>query len=117
MAQAPVFARHGILLKGVFDPKGLIIGQRIGGVNVMPVDVMMDFIAENGVDIAVITDYTGYDAEKLVDYSAVIGIWNFTDYELPGGQRTIVHNTTLGDVIMTLCCEIKNSDTLSGAGK
>ncbi|MCR5264164.1 MAG: redox-sensing transcriptional repressor Rex [Clostridiales bacterium] len=109
LAQTPIFARHGILLKGVFDPKSMIVGQRIGGVTVMPVDEMMGFVADNAVDIAVITDYTGYDAEKLVDYAALGGIWNFTDYELPGGQRTIVHNTTLGDVMTMLCCEIKNS--------
>lgn len=109
LAQAPIFARHGIMLKCLFDPKGLIVGQRIGGVTVMPVGALMEFIKENGVDIIVITDYAGYDAEKLVDFGSVGGIWNFTDYALPEGERTAVHNMTLGDMLMTLCCEMKNS--------
>ena len=88
----------------------MIIGQRIGGVTAMPVDGLMDYIKDNAVDIVVITDYAGYDAEKLVDYCSVGGIWNFTDYALPEGERTAVHNMTLGDMMMTLCCEMKNSD-------
>ena len=108
LAQEPIFARHGIVLKAVFDPKGLIVGQRVGGVSVLAIDDLIGFVGENSVDIAVITDYTGYDAEKLIDLASISGIWNFTDYELPGGRRTIVHNYTLGDMMMTLCCEMKN---------
>ena len=68
------------------------------------------FIREKSIDIAVITDYAGSDAEKLIDFASLSGIWNFTDYALPEGTKTIVHNTTLGDVLMTLCCEMKNSE-------
>ncbi|NLZ37859.1 MAG: redox-sensing transcriptional repressor Rex [Clostridiales bacterium] len=107
IASDSLFSRHGVLLKGIFNFDGTLVGQRVGNTKVYPLDELIPFIVKEKVDIAVLTTTEGYDPSELIDNGSLRGIWNFTNRFIERGEKTLVHNVSLGDSLMTLCCKIK----------
>ena len=107
LAFDPIFSRHGVLLKGIFDTDKALVGQRVGNTMVYHLNELIDLLEKEKIDIAVITTADGFDPSELVDSGFFKGIWNFTGRFIERGENTLVHNVSLGDSLMTLCCKIK----------
>lgn len=111
LALDPVFAKRGVILRGVFDCGGNS-GSDVGGHTVCGVPALLKFIDDGKADILVLTKILPGDADagSLINSRKLRGIWNFTSEALQGNETTIVRNVFLGDSLMTLCYDIKRSE-------
>ena len=112
MAASNVFLSRGIDLVALFDKNEKIVGETIAGMSVLDSEQLASFIAENRVDIAVLT-LTSSEAiamAKALQSYGVKGIWNFTNVEIPTNDEVSVMNVYLGDSLMQLCFDIRNKD-------
>lgn len=98
------FERRGFILKGMFDENPQLVGNRVRGVTVMPMEQMEEFIQQNEIEIAVLTiPKTGAVAvADRLSATNIRGIWNFAhvDLNLPGNIQ--VENVHLSDSLMKL---------------
>ena len=100
-----MFEKRGVDILAMFDTGEGMEGQCVAGVEVLPLDALETFCAENQVDIAVIT----CPKEQVRDIAArlvtchVKGIWNYMGVELGyTPQEIVVENVHLGDSLMIL---------------
>ena len=100
-----MFEKRGVDILAMFDTGEGMEGQCVAGVEVLPLDTLETFCAENQVDIAVIT----CPKEQVRDIAArllgcrVKGIWNYMGVELGyTPQEIVVENVHLGDSLMIL---------------
>lgn len=105
------FAKRGFKLVGIFDIDENIIGTRINGIEVMPSDRLKDFLAENRVDIAMLTlpGKAVKDTAELLAKCGVRGLLNFSYTELKLSENVAVENVHMSDSLMTLSYKIKQS--------
>lgn len=107
------FEKRGFHVVALFDIDPSIIGQTIGGKTVRSVDELKSFIAENVVDIGVLTipkKEAVHMANLLVE-SGVRGIWNFASVDLQlSDPRVIVENVHLSDSLMRLSYKLSNQN-------
>ena len=78
------FERRGFLFKGIFDQNPKLHGLKIKDLEIKPMEELGSFIAENNIDIAVLTipkNSAVKVAEKLVEYK-IKAIWNFAHVDL-----------------------------------
>ncbi len=112
LAATHMFERRGVTRVGLFDINPEIIGTEIYGLPVYSIDELTDFCLKHSVDIGVLTvpKEAAFDVAMKMADAGVSAFWNFSNMELklpdPG---IIVENVHLGDSLMTLCYEIKNS--------
>ena len=100
--------KRGFKLCGIFDNDKEKIGQKVSGVKISDISEARDFIAENNVDIAILTlpkNATEEVADMLAD-SGVKGFWNFSYTELKSIDSVFVENVHLTDSLMTLSFKI-----------
>ena len=105
------FEKRGFKLVGVFDNNENIIGSTINGVKVMDVRNLEDFLANNRVDIAILTTpkrAVQEVAERLVK-GGVMGLLNFSYAELSLPHGVAVENVHISDPMMTLSYKIKQA--------
>ena len=91
------FERRGFIFKGMFDQNPELVGKDVRGIKVMSMDKLDRFVAENDIDIAVLTiPKTGAVgvAEQLVQ-NGIKAIWNFTPARIKVPENIIVQNTTI----------------------
>lgn len=107
------FERRGFLLKGMFDQNPKVIGSKVRGVEVMPMEALDHFVRENEIEIAVLTlpkTSAVQVADRLVQ-SGIRAIWNFAHVDLSLPQEIQVENVHLSDSLMKLsynltrCCK------------
>ena len=107
---SPMFTKRGVTLSALFDNSPNVIGQDIGQLHVYDVAELEQYVAENNIDIAVLTLPRAYaleTAEKLAKLG-IKGIWNFTNVELEFDDLgTIVQNVHIGDSLMQLTYRIR----------
>ena len=102
------FERRGFIFRGMFDHDPALVGSKVRGVMIRPMEELETFIRENGVDIVVLTipktSAVGV-AERLAK-TQVRAIWNFAhvDLNLPEGIQ--VENVHLSDSLMKLSYSI-----------
>ncbi len=111
LANHGTFEKRGFKLVGIFDNDPSVIGTVINGIEVMPSDMIENFLAENRVDIGILTvpkSAVMETAERLVN-CGVKGIMNFSYTELKFGKEVAVENVHLSDPLMTLSYKIKQS--------
>ncbi len=100
--------KRGFKLCGIFDSDKEKIGQKVGGIEISDISGAREFIAENNVDIAILTlpkNETEKVAEMLAD-SGIKGFWNFSYTELKSIDSVFVENVHLTDSLMTLSFKI-----------
>lgn len=105
------FEKRGFKLVGVFDNNENIIGSTINGVKVMDIRNLEEFLADNRVDIAILTTpkrAVQEVAERLVK-GGVTGLLNFSYAELSLPHGVAVENVHISDPMMTLSYKIKQA--------
>lgn len=98
------FERRGFHILGIFDNDPLLVGKKIRGVCVSPMEELEEFIGKNDIDIAVLTipkTSAVSVAETLVKYN-IKAIWNFAHVDLAVPDDVIVENVHLSESLMTL---------------
>jgi len=104
------FKRAGFVLKGLFDVKPLLSGEKINGVLIHPVEELGAFVRDQGIDIGVIAvprEAANDIARVLVD-SGIRGIFNFAPIDLEVSSRVPVENIHIIDKMLSLSFLIRN---------
>ena len=108
-----MFEKRGVDIIGMFDTGEGLVGQSVADVEVMALDTLEDFCAEQPVDIAVITcpkEQVRPIAERLVA-CGVKGLWNYMGVELKySPSEIVVENVHLGDSLMILNYKIASRE-------
>ena len=102
------FEKRGFLIRGVFDLNPELIGKKVRDSQVMPMEMLEEFVKEKEVDIAILTIPKGAAievADRLVKCE-IKAILNFahTDLNVPEGVQ--VENVHLSDSLMKLSYNI-----------
>lgn len=102
------FEKRGFLIRGVFDLNPELIGKKVRDSQVMPMEMLEEFVKEKEVDIAILTIPKGAAievADRLVK-CGIKAILNFahTDLNVPEGVQ--VENVHLSDSLMKLSYNI-----------
>ena len=98
------FNEDGFFIDAVFDSSLMFEGMQICGVPIINAALFEDYLAENSVDIVVITAPAGA-ADDILEKSirgGVKGVWNFAPVDLRSDDRIEVQNVHLSDSLMTL---------------
>ena len=99
------FAGNGFLVRSAFDVDEKLVGREIGGVPVYHSDRLEECLAENPVDMALLTVprwAAESTARRLVD-CGVKGLWNFTNCELAFPEEdVVVESVHFSDSLLTL---------------
>ena len=102
------FERRGFIFRGMFDQDPKLVGSKVRGVMVRPMEELETFIRENGVDIVVLTipKTSAVSVAERLAKTQVRAIWNFAhvDLNLPEGIQ--VENVHLSDSLMKLSYSI-----------
>jgi AT-rich DNA-binding protein len=99
------FGGHGFTLLAAFDIKKSLIGTQFAGVSIYDINSLPEFLAENKVDIAVLTSprRSAHSTAALVASCGVRAIWNFTNIELDlGDPNVLVEDIHFSDSLLTL---------------
>ncbi len=100
----PTFRREGFVVKAMFDVDENKVGQEICGLQVMHMDNLETYIAENPVDIAVLAlpaDVAQKTLDRL-DKCGVTAVWNFAPTDLNHPDHMLVMNVHLSDSLKVL---------------
>lgn len=100
---------RGFKIVGMFDIDEEKIGKEINGIKIMDMKCLKSFIAENDIDIAMLTlpkSVIEEVADELVEYG-IKGLWNFAYVELKTKKPVPVENVHLTDSLMTLAFKIE----------
>lgn len=112
LAKYSSFGKYGFNLEGIFDVNPKMIGLTINDVPVLDMDNVVDFIKENGVDIAYIC--TGRaNAQDVADSlvgAGIKAIWNFAPIDLKVDEDVYVENVHLIDNLLTLSYFLKEKE-------
>ena len=108
------FERRGFLFIGLFDIDPGLVGQKVENVPIYPLDRLESFLAQNPVDIAVLTlpHQGASDVAKLIMASGVKGIWNFSHVDIPHAPDVKIENVHLTDSLMTLSYKLNEGDNV-----
>lgn len=104
------FEKRGFKIIGVFDVKEDLIGQDLGGHEVLHMDSLPDFIKEQKPDIAILSvpkAAANTVAQQLVSYG-IKGLMNFCYIDINVPEDVCVENIHLSDTLMTLSYRLKN---------
>lgn len=108
------FAKRGFIIKGVFDNNKKLCGQKVGGIEISPMEDIEAFIKKNNIEIVVLTlpKEAARTVANLVVDAGVRAIWNFahTDFNLP--EDVIVENVHLSESLMRLSYTIANNENM-----
>ena len=107
------FDKLGFKLVALFDVNPELIGQKIRGVEIRPIEELDDFCKNNAVDIAALT-LPKADADSVAHQVVKLGvkaIWNFAHVDLDvAAEGVVIENVHLSDSLMQLSYNIaKNS--------
>lgn len=104
LANYASFERSGFILKSLFDVNPRLEGVSIRGVQVRMMDELVDFLADNEIEIAALTipKSKAVEVADILVENGIKAIWNFahTDLDLP--DDVIVESVHLSDSLMTL---------------
>lgn len=114
------FEERGFKLVAILDSSPNVIGQKIRGMDVLPIQKIDEVCHEHNVEVAILCipkEAAPPLVEQLISLN-VRGFWNFSHYDInynhPG---VLVENVHLGDSLMTLSYKLnvdrKNNDSLN----
>ncbi len=102
------FEKFSFRMIGLFDVSEKKIGNKINGLEIMPMEELPTFLKEHHVDIAALTipkENACQVAKKLVELG-VESIWNFAHVDLEVPDNVVVQNVHLSDSLMQLSYNI-----------
>lgn len=103
------FKKRGFDLIGVFDVNPELIGQKVNDMEIMNLDEIENFAANNKVDIAILAipfENTRIVAERIARLG-IKGLWSFSPMDLKLPYDTVIENVHLSDSLMVLGYKIK----------
>ncbi len=98
------FERRGFIFKGIFDIDPQLVGEKVRGVEVMPIEELENFLEQNPIDIAVLTipKTSAVDTVDILVKKGIRAIWNFAHVDLNVPEGILVENVHLSDSLMKL---------------
>lgn len=99
------FSDWGFQLAAAFDINPALIGTTFGGVPILSVDELVDYIRNNPVDVAVLTvpKEVAVSVTNTLTENGIEAIWNFTNVELTEPNSSIiVENVHFSDSLLSL---------------
>lgn len=107
------FSTNGFRLLAAFDINEQVVGTQIGGVPVYHTASLEAFLAENQVDVGLLT-VPIVAAQEMGDRlvaAGVKGIWNFTNYEISFDQEdVVVESVHFSDSLLALSYMISQKE-------
>lgn len=106
------FDEWGFTLKCAFDIDPKIIGTEIGGVKVLSIDDLVDYLDTNQVDVAVLSvpKMAAVQVARTLTEHGINAIWNFANVELmEPNSPVIVENVHFSDSLLALSYYISKS--------
>lgn len=104
------FERRGFIFRGIFDKNPALVGTKVRGQLVRPMEELESFVRENDVDIAVLTlpKASACEVTKVLVANGIRAIWNFAHVDLNVPEGVIVENVHLSDSLMKLSYNLNN---------
>lgn len=99
------FERSGFQLTAAFDVAPSLIGRKVSGIFVHPVEQLENYLSEHTVHIGVLTvpRSAAADLSQRLVAGGVKGIWNFTNIDVDVGESSvIVENVHFADSLLAL---------------
>ena len=99
------FSEWGFKLVCAFDVNPKLVGTEFNGVPILSTDELEEFLANNRVDIAVLSvpKSVAVPVTERLTSSGIEAIWNFTNVELTEpNSSTIVENVHFSDSLLSL---------------
>ena len=103
------FTESGFNLMAMFDSDPDKLGESDGGIDVLPIDQVAEFIRENNVEMAIFTlpkEAAQSVADSIVG-TGVKGIWNFAPIDLDVPEEIVVEDVRLSESLYTLSYFLK----------
>ena len=113
LAATHMFERRGVKRVAMFDINPKIVGTKIYGIPVYPIEELEAFCRKEKVTIGVLSvpKEAALDVSMKMVNAGVRGLWNFANMELKiDRDDVIVENIHLGDSLMKLCYELKSAN-------
>ena len=108
LANYASFERSGFILKSLFDVNPRLEGMSIRGVQVRMMDELVDFLANNEIEIAALTipKSKAVEVADLLVANGIKAIWNFAHTDLTLPMDVVVESVHLSDSLMQLSYNI-----------
>lgn len=109
LANHDAFERRGFKIMALFDINPDVCGKEVNGKKVFPLEELEGFIAENSINIGILTvpsSFVKETADRLVK-AGIQGMLNFGYTELESDFGVPVENVHLSDALMTLSYKLK----------
>ncbi|MCA9783501.1 MAG: redox-sensing transcriptional repressor Rex [Candidatus Delongbacteria bacterium] len=104
------FERFNLYLRGIFDTNPKLIGLRLRGIEVMAMEKMSTFIAEQSIELGIIC-VPHQVAQQVCDIlveAGIKGIWNFSPENVIVPDGVVVQNENLSVGIMNLSHQLNS---------
>ncbi len=108
------FNDDGFFIDAVFDNNLMFNGMEVCGIPVLNVNALDEYLANNPVDIVIITT-PAHVAETILEKAVVggvKGVWNFAPVDLRSTDKIEVQNVHLSDSLLTLSFRINEKENL-----
>lgn len=104
LAKHSNFEKRSFKIVGIFDVKEQLIGKKIRDTEIMHLNSLPEFLANNRVDIAAITvpEVHANEVALMVTNLGITGLWNFAPVELKVPKGVVVENIHLIDSLIIL---------------
>ena len=108
LANYASFERSGFILKSLFDVNPRLEGLSIRGVQVRMMDELVDFLADNEIEIAALTipKSKAVEVADILVENGIKAIWNFAHTDLTLPKDVVVESVHLSDSLMQLSYNI-----------
>ena len=111
------FSSNGFQLLAAFDVSQQVVGTKIAGVPVYHIDELERFLAQNQVNVGLLTVPISAAQEmgERLAAAGVKGIWNFTNYEIAlGRDDVVVESVHFSDSLLALSYMISQREDSEG---
>lgn len=108
LANYASFERSGFILKSLFDVNPRLEGVSIRGVQVRMMDELVDFLADNEIEIVALTipKSKAVEVADILVENGIKAIWNFAHTDLTLPKDVVVESVHLSDSLMQLSYNI-----------
>lgn len=108
LANYASFERSGFILKSLFDVNPRLEGMSIRSVQVRMMDELVDFLANNDIEIAALTipKTKAVEVADILVANGIKAIWNFAHTDLTLPKDVVVESVHLSDSLMQLSYNI-----------
>ena len=108
LANYASFERSGFILKSLIDVNPRLEGVSIRGVQVRMMDELVDFLADNEIEIAALTipKSKAVEVADILVENGIKAIWNFAHTDLTLPKDVVVESVHLSDSLMQLSYNI-----------